>query len=449
MSANPLKPRLPQGFRDFLPATMLKRDYVMQTVKDVFHLFGFEPLQTPVLELRETLFGKYGEDAEQLIFEAKHGRSEKEPLAMRYDLTVPLARVVAQYENEIKLPFKRYQMAPVWRGERPQRGRYREFYQCDADIVGVANMSADAELVSLLVMALRRLGLRQFIVKVNNRKLLTGMGQYSGVSDDQLPDLYRSIDKFDKIGAEGVEKELLERGMDAEVVSRMLKLIQAKDVGTRTLDNVEDVLGVNPIAKEALDELRQMAEHLDQLGVPQEFYEFDFTTVRGLGYYTGPICEAVFTGGGIGSIAGGGRYDDLIGMFRKQSLPTSGVSLGIERIIVLMDELNLYPASLSGTVVQAYVTVFGEETRGESTKLAALLRNAGIRTELYLDSGKPKLGKQFAHADGKGIPLVVIVGPEEVAQGVVKLKRLRDGLELTVARASLVEKARELLQEQA
>src|SRR5690349_15018457 len=187
-----IKPRLPKGFRDFLPQDMLRRDYVMNTVKEVFHLYGFEPLQTPVLELRETLFGKYGEDAEQLIYEAKHGRSEKDPMAMRYDLTVPLARVVAQYENEIKFPFKRYQISPVWRGERPQRGRYREFYQCDADIVGVANMSADAELISLAVMTLRRLGLTQFVVKINNRKLLTGMGQYSGVSDEQLPDLYRS-----------------------------------------------------------------------------------------------------------------------------------------------------------------------------------------------------------------------------------------------------------------
>ncbi|NJR12864.1 histidine--tRNA ligase family protein [bacterium] len=293
----------------------------------------------------------------------------------------------------------------------------------------------------------QRLGLTQFVVKINNRKLLTGMGQYSGVSDAQLPDLYRSIDKFDKIGAEGVEKELIEHGLAADAVSRMMALIQAKAEGTQTLDNVEDVLGTNSIAKEALDELRQMAEHLDKLGVPSQFYEFDFTTVRGLGYYTGPIFEAVFTGGGIGSIAGGGRYDDLIGLFRKQSLPTSGVSLGIERIIVLLDEMNLYPDTLSGTVVQAYVTVFGEETRGESMRLAALLRQAGIRTELSLEGGKPKLGKQFAHADGKGIPLVVIVGPDEMVQGLVKLKRLRDGFEITVARESLAEKARELLSE--
>lgn len=444
MSAS-IKPRLPKGFRDFLPETMLKRDYVINTIREVFHLYGFEPLQTPVLELRDTLFGKYGEDAEQLIFEAQHGRSDKDPLAMRYDLTVPLARVVAQYENDLKLPFKRYQISPVWRGERPQRGRYREFYQCDADIVGVANMSADAELISLLVAILQKLGFTAFTVKINNRKLLTGMGQYSGVPDEQLPDLYRSVDKFDKIGADGVKKELVERGISDESVGRMMALLQTHGTGLESLDNLEDVMARFPAAMEGIQELREMAAHMDNLGVSSEFYEFDFTTVRGLGYYTGPIFETILKGETIGSISGGGRYDKLIGMFRRESLPTTGVSLGIERIIDLMDDMKLYPAHISGTVVQALVTVFGDETLADSTRLAAELRNAGINTELYMEDGKFKLGKQFTHADKKRIPLVVTLGADEIAQGVVKIKRLADGTEISVNRAEAPAKIRELL----
>jgi histidyl-tRNA synthetase len=440
-----VKPRLPKGFRDFLPETMLKREYVINTVREVFQLYGFEPLQTPVLELRETLFGKYGEDAEQLIFEAQHGRSDKDPLAMRYDLTVPLARVVAQYENELKFPFKRYQIAPVWRGERPQRGRYREFYQCDADIVGVMGMAADAELISLTATVLRRLGFKDVIIKINNRKLLTGMGQYSGVPDEQLTDLYRSVDKYDKIGAEGVGKELTERGIAPEVIDRMMAVLQAKGEGTSGLDNIEDLMGGFPEALDGINELREMAAHMDALGVPPEFYEFDFTTVRGLGYYTGPIFETVFTGGGMGSISGGGRYDKLIGMFRRESLATTGVSLGIERIIDLMDELNLYPADLIGTVVQVLVTIFADETRTASTKLAAQLRDGNIRTELYMSEAKLKLGKQFEHADKKGIPVVAILGADEIAQGVVKFKRLKDGTEIIVPLSEAAAKARELL----
>ncbi|MEO8610893.1 MAG: histidine--tRNA ligase [Chloroflexota bacterium] len=437
-----IKPRLPKGMRDFLPGEMLKRDYVFGVVREVFHLYGFEPLQTPVLELKETLMGKYGEDAEKLIYHAQHPGG-KEEVALRYDLTVPLARVVALYENEIALPFKRYQLSPVWRAERPQRGRYREFYQCDADIVGVAGMNADAEILSLIVTALRRLGFGQFNVKINNRKLLTGMGQYSGVPDAQLGDLYRSVDKFDKIGADGVKAELIERGLPADSVARMMDLIQAKQPGIANLDYLDEVLGKIPAAAEGIRELRDLAGYLDDSGVPSEFYDFDFTMVRGLGYYTGPIFETIITEPNLGSVTGGGRYDDLIGLFRKQTLPTVGTSLGIERIIDLMDMLNLYPAHIGGTVIQVLVTVFNAETRTASTKLAAKLRQQGINTELYLeDKG---LGKQYQLADKKHIPLVATLGPDEVAQGVVKLKRLADSSEVTVGQDELAAKIQELL----
>ncbi len=437
-----IKPRLPKGMRDFLPADMLKRDYVFGIVREVFQTYGFEPLQTPVLELYETLMGKYGEDAEKLIFQAHHPEG-KEELALRYDLTVPLARVVAQYQNEISLPFRRYQISPVWRGERPQRGRYREFYQCDADIVGVGDMSADAELISMIVTALTRLGFRQFTVKINNRKLLTAIGQYSGVPDALLPELYRSIDKYDKIGADGVREELLKRGIGADVVDRMMPIVQAQMPGLERLDFLDQTLKGNAAAEEGLRELRQIADHLHDLNVSLQMYEFDLTMVRGLGYYTGPIFETAITEPNLGSVSGGGRYDQLIGMFRGESLPTTGTSLGIERIIDLMGLLNLYPANLGGTVVQTLVTVFDAATRPQATRLAADLRAAGVATELYLQD--KNVGKQMGYADKKGIPVVALLGPDEIAAGTVKFKRLKDGAEVTVPRAEAADRVRLLL----
>lgn len=442
MTQTRIQPRLPKGMRDFMPAEMIKREYVFGIVRDVFHLYGFEPLSTPVLELRETLMGKYGEDAEKLIFNAQHPGG-KEELALRYDLTVPLARVVGQHESEITLPFKRYQLAPVWRAERPQKGRYREFYQCDVDIVGVADMSADAEVLGVVVTALRRLGFPTFTVKINNRKLLTAMGQYSGVPDAQLGDLYRSVDKFDKIGADGVKAELVERGIDAAATDRMMALLVQADPGADKLGILEDVMGDIPAAREGIRELRDLAGHLNSAGVPSQFLDTDFTMVRGLGYYTGPIFETVVTEPQIGSLSGGGRYDGLIGLFRKDPLPTTGVSLGIERIIDVMDELNLYPAHIGGTVVQVLVTVFSPDLRPSATALTAQLRADGIRTELMLQD--KKLGQQFGVADKKGIPVVAVQGPDEAARGEVKLRRLRDGAEVIVSAAGIAEKVREML----
>ncbi len=421
---------------------MLRRNYVIDSIKEVFHLFGFEAIDTPILELRDTLFGKYGEEAEQLIFSAQHGRSSREPLAMRYDLTVPLARVVSQYESQLNLPFRRYHIAPVFRGERPQRGRYREFYQCDADIVGVAGVSADAEIVVMMHQILSRLGFPQFVIKINHRQLLVAMGEFSGVPSEQLPDLYRSVDKFDKIGVEGVRGELVERGIDKDAVSRMMELIQARESGVRSLDLVAKAIGGD---NQGIYELRELADLLADAGLPAENYDFDFTMVRGLGYYTGPIFETVISQPNLGSVTGGGRYDNLIGMFRRQSLPTTGTSFGIERIIDLMDELDLYPTQLGGTLVQVLVTVFNEETRRNSRKIADQLRESNINTELYLEARK--LGRQFSHADKKGIPIVAIAGPAEIESGLVKLRRLKDGAEVTVALAAVAEKTLELLQD--
>ena len=435
-----IAPRTPRGFRDFLPETMLRRNYVVDTITAVFHRFGFEPLDTPILELRETLFGKYGEDAEKLIFSAQHGRSSGDPLAMRYDLTVPLARVVAQYENQLSLPFKRYHIAPVFRGERPQRGRYREFYQCDADIVGVAGIAADAEIVAMMQRALDQLGFPQFSIKINHRKLLTAIGEFSGVPEAQLPELYRSVDKFDKIGAEGVEAELIEREISPEAVTRMMDLLQAHQPGAGSLDLIADAIGAGD---NGLDDLRELADLLRDYDVPDQHYDFDFTMARGLGYYTGPIFETVISEPNLGSITGGGRYDELIGMFRKRSLPTTGTSFGIERIIDLMDELDLYPARLGGTLAQVLVTVFSDDARRDSIKIANHLRAAGLNAELSFDSRR--LGRQFSYADKKGIPIVAVAGPDEIEAGTVKLRRLADGAEISVPRNRLGDGVAELL----
>jgi histidyl-tRNA synthetase len=439
-----IEARVPKGMRDFLPEEVLKRQYVFGVITDVFKTFGFEPIDTPVLEMEETLLGKYGADAEKLIFHAQHPGG-KEELALRYDLTVPLSRYVSMHENNLLLPFRRYHIAPVWRAERPQKGRYREFFQCDADIVGVAEMSADAEIVSLVTTALRRLGFADFSVKVNNRKILTGIGSYAGVPDAQLGDLYRSIDKLDKIGLDGVAKELRESGIEEAVISKMLALLERRNEGIAALGHLRETLNGIATAQEGITELEEMAAYMESMGVPAENVAIDFAMVRGLSYYTGPIFETVITKpDNLGSVTGGGRYDDLIGLFRKDSLPTTGTSLGLERIIDLMDLLDLYPPSLTGTVVQALVTVFGPETLSESLRLASELRRAGIRTEAYLQA-KKGIGKQVQYADRKGVQVVAFLGTDEIKSGVVKLKRLKDGVETVTPRATAAQALRDLL----
>lgn len=441
-----LQARTPRGMRDFLPAEMHKREFVMHMVRDVFESFGFEPIYTPVMELHSTLMGKYGEDAEQLIYHARHSEG-KEELALRYDLTVPLSRFFAEHESDLPLPFRRYHIAPVWRGERPGRGRYREFFQCDADIVGIRTMNADAECVSLVYAVLSRLGFEDFTIKINSRKLLTGIGIYAGVADSQLGNLYRSIDKADKIGLDGVGEDLRKHGIEDAAVKRMVDLLgtQADHKDALLLRLREQLAGID-VALEGLRELDELADYLSAFAVPDERTMIDMTMVRGLGYYTGPIFETIITKPeDLGSVQGGGRYDDLIGMFRSQSLPTTGISLGIERIIDLMEQLDLYPPSLSRTAVQVLVAVFNQETETETLRLASELRQAGIRTEAYLDSRK-NLGKQIGYADAKGVPLVVILGPEEIQQETVKLKVLAAGTEITLPRAELAGKVRELLE---
>ncbi len=425
-----IQARVPRGMRDILPQKMILRQYVIGEVERVFQRFGFEPLQTPALELRETLMGKYGPDAEKLIYDARH-REGKEDLSLRYDLTVPLTRIMATYPDLVK-PFKRYQIAPVWRAERPQKGRYREFYQCDADIVGTASMLADAEIVTMIYSVLTQLGFKAFVTKINNRKILTGLGQYAGVPPDLLGGLYRSIDKLEKIGPDGVRQEMKDNQIPPAVIDKMMALIL---LPANAFGELREQLGDIPIAREGIDELEQLATFLGEANVPRENYQFDFSMVRGLAYYTGPIYETVVTEPKIGSLSGGGRYDELMGLFSNQSLPMTGTSFGIERVIDVMEELSMFPPNVGKTVTQVYVTVFNRDLLGASIRMANALRGQGINTEFALEA--EGLGKQLKYAAARSIPFAVILGPDEVAAGKATLRDLGSGEQTLVAQSEI------------
>lgn len=419
--------RVPRGMRDILPEQMVRRQYVINVIREVFEEFGFEPLQTPVMELTETLMGKYGSEAEKLIYTARH-RGGREDLSLRYDLSVPLCRVVAMYPDLPK-PFKRYQIAPVWRAERPQKGRYREFFQCDADTVGSASMLADAETINLIYEILTRLGFTKFMVNVNNRKILNGIGQFSGVPDELLSGLYRSIDKLDKIGLDGVKQELRDNEIPANVIEKLLDLLQIEGENRTVLAALRDRLKDSPEALEGIAEMDEIIQHLETVGISDEFYKVKFAMVRGLEYYTGPIYETTVEDMP-GSITGGGRFDNLVGMFMEHSYPATGTTIGIERIIDVMEQRGMYPPNVGQTTAQALVTIFDENLVDESLKIANMLRKAGIKTALYFENDK--LGNQIKYANRKGIPFVVIAGPDEVRSDQVTIRNLKLSEEQTV-----------------
>ncbi|HZQ10792.1 MAG TPA: histidine--tRNA ligase, partial [Anaerolineae bacterium] len=393
---------------------------VVRVIERVFERFGFEPLQTPALELAQTLMGKYGPDAEKLIYEARH-REGKEELALRYDLSVPLSRVVAMNPDLVK-PFKRYQIAPVWRAERPQKGRYREFYQCDADIVGTSSMLADAEIITMIFTILSELGFREYVTKLNNRKVLTALGEYSDVPPALLGGLYRAIDKLDKIGREGVREEMVKNEIPAASVAKILDLIA---LPADDLAAWREQLRDYPTGVAGIQELEQVLKYAREMGVNPARLQVDLTMVRGLEYYTGPIFETVVTEPKIGSLTGGGRYDGLIGLFSKNSLPATGTTVGIERIIDVMEELQMFPSDLGKTVTQVLVTVFDEARRAASLQIAMKLRAAGINAEVWYDLDG--LGRQMKYAAAKGIPFSVILGPDEAAANLVTLRDMTTG----------------------
>ena len=440
MAAPFIKPRVPRGMRDILPEQMIRRQYVIDVIRGVFEEFGFEPLQTPALELSEVLTGKYGPDAEKLIYQAGHVGG-KEDISLRYDLSVPLCRVIAMHP-QLPKPFKRYQIDPVWRAERPQKGRYRQFFQCDADTVGTESMLADAENVNLIYQVLNRLGFKQFEINISNRKLITGIGQFAGVPEAQLGGLYRSIDKLDKIGLSGVRAELSENQIPEPVIEKLLMLLQIEGDAETVLNALSEQLGDSEVANEGIVELEELSGYLTTLGVPEEFYRINISMVRGLEYYTGPIYETVVEEPKIGSITGGGRYDELIGSFSRQSYPATGTSFGIERIIDVMEEFDMFPSAVGKTVTQVLVTVFDADLAQASLKLATLLRSSGIRTEVYC---RPtRISTQMKYADSKGIPYAVILGSDEVESGTVAVRDLASREQQVVPREELVTHIQEL-----
>jgi len=454
-----IKPTLPKGTRDFLPAQMLKREKVLNLIKSVFEKFGYDPLETPAFENLEVLSGKYGEEGERLIFKIlKRGEELKEALkqkgaseeagqtlsdlALRYDLTVPLCRVIAMYPNEIKLPFKRYQIQPVWRADRPQKGRYREFYQCDVDIVGSSSMLADFEILQITNEILTRLGFDRFLIKINNRKILSGIVEYCGIGPERGNEISIILDKLEKIGKEGVKKELKEKKIPEKVIDKLLPVLEIQGNYKQILEKLESYLKNSEIGTRGINETEELFSYLEKSKITKENYKLDLFLARGLEYYTGPIFESVVEKPPIGSLTGGGRYDKLIGIFLGRDIPATGTTIGVERIIDAMTELSLLPEVKTKTEV--LVTIFNPETKANSLQIAEKLRQSGFKTEIYFGE-KDGLRDQIGYANSKGIPLVIIIGPEEIKQNKIVIKNLKSGTQESISAEELMEKARKNL----
>ncbi len=446
-----------RGMRDFLPADVRKREYVIGVIKEVYERYGFEPLETPAVENIETLMGKYGEEGNQLIFKIlKRGEHEKTgaaDLALRYDLTVPLARVVAQYQNELPRFFKRYQIQPVWRADRPARGRFREFYQCDVDVLGSRSMVVEAELIAAASDALEALGFKDFVIRVNHRQVLAGILDQAGVAPDKQSDALIALDKMDKAGVEGVAGELNARGIIGEAAVKLMRFFEGlagaeraagfaelgepgsegAAINTDVLGRLVEFIGAHESGSKGVDELRQILQFAKAGGLDRRI-KLDPTLARGLSYYTGAIIE-INVADLAGSLGGGGRYDNLVGMFLGKDIPACGFSLGLERIIVVMTEREMFPAGLVSSPADVMVTIWNEESFGESLALATELRGQGLRVDLYPEADK--MGKQFKYASARGIPFVAIAGDDERARGEVAIKDMKSGEQRSVKRAEV------------
>ncbi len=430
--ASPISPRTLKGFRDYLPQDMIGRRAMIRTIEAAFNRHGFAPLDTPALEYAEILTGKYGDEGDKLLYRfTDHGERE---VALRYDLTVPLARVFAQHKGALPLPFRRYQIAPVWRADKPQRGRFREFMQCDVDIVGAAGPMADAEVLGTGLAVLSDLGVRGARIHLNHRALLTALLDHAGVAGDhgQLLAL-RAIDKWDKIGEAGVRKELAGGvGLDAAAIDRLMTVFSTTGADSvATLDALEALVGAN----EGTVRLREVLALLDAAG-HGDGVQIDPTIARGLDYYTGVIYETRLTDpkvASMGAVMSGGRYDGLIGMFGKDAVPAVGISLGLDRLLAALRELGLVDDANHGA--EAFVTVFNADGRVEAMRVATELRAAGVSAEVSTIEGK--LAKQFKRADRRGCRLVLVVGPDDAAAGTVVVKDLTRGAQTIAARAEL------------
>lgn len=432
-----------RGMRDFLPADVRKRNYVIGIIKEVYESYGFEPLETPSVENLETLMGKYGEEGNQLIFrilkrgeklDLENAKSENDlsDLALRYDLTVPLARVVANHKNELPKFFKRYQIQPVWRADRPARGRFREFYQCDVDAIGSESMLIEAQLISAATEILQGLGFADFVIRINHREVLRAILDATGITAENHSEALVAIDKLDKIGRDGVVKEFSAReiGGGERVIELFSKLGDGGNLSD--IEILREYIGEHKTGLAGLADLEQI---LALAGSP--LVKIDASLARGLSYYTGAIIE-VNVHDLPGSLAGGGRYDGLIGMFGKEQIPACGISLGLERILVVMDERGMFPPEIAeSTAADVMVTVFSEDTAGESLALASELRAAGLRVTLYPQADK--FAKQMKYADTIRVPFVCVLGENEIADGTVTIKNMQTGEQIRCARSSVFE----------
>jgi histidyl-tRNA synthetase len=431
------KPQNIKGMRDHLPQAMILRQHIINTLIGVFERYGFEPLHTPIVEYATTLEGKIGDD-EKLIYRFETHGGDK--VALRYDHTVPLARVAAQYQGQLVFPWRRYAIGQAYRGERPGRGRYRELWQADVDIVGATSPIADAEIIAVMSEGLARLGFTGATMLLNHRQILGGIARVSGLEEEAAGGVYRAIDKLDKIGPDGVREELLKSGVAEPAADRILDMVLLRGTAGDVLEELSGRLERDERAQDALENLREIISHLPVLGIPPERYTVAPRLARGLSYYTGAVFEAVIESPPMGSLFGGGRYDELIGKFAGHSLPTVGASFGIERLHDLMEELKLGPGAR--TVSEVFVTLFSAEYTGASLALARELRGAGLKVETALEP-RDKLGKQFKYADRKGIPYALVLGPDELARGEVVVKDLRSGDQRAVARSAVVIALRE------
>ncbi len=438
-----ITPRTFKGTRDLLPDDMRLRERIISSMKSVFTRYGFAPLETPAVEFLEILSGKYGDEADKLLYPLAY-KGGKE-LALRYDLTVPLARVIAMNPHLPK-PFKRYQIQPVWRADNPQlkRGRYREFYQCDVDTVGSEEILADAEIIALMADVFDELTIGQFLIRINSRKILKGLITGSGFGEDAEQEVCRSIDKLDKEGIGSVEKELIQKGFTQEYVKNIISIMKKRKSGDAGLDSVRASVPASKILEEGISEMSALLSALNDMGVAGSKTEFDFSLARGLDYYTGPIYEVILPERPeIGSVAGGGRYDDLVGLFLKESIPATGTSFGLDRIHAVLHDSS--SGKVPGTDFDFLVCNFGETLQGDCLRLVRKLRTAGARSEMYFRPDKMK--KQFGYADKKRIPYVVIYGEDEKKTETVTIKNMKTGNHSSIAMRRLDAEVKKRLKE--
>ena len=419
------KPGIPKGTRDFGPIEMARRNYIFSTIRSVFALYGFQQIETPSMENMSTLMGKYGEEGDKLLFRIQNsGEKANEPAekGLRYDLTVPFARYVVQHKEELTFPFRRYQIQPVWRADRPQKGRYREFYQCDVDVIGTRSLTCELELIEIVKEVYRRFGFRVSL-HINNRKILAGIAEVIG-EPEKMMDITVAIDKLDKIGIDNVNKELAERGLSNDAINKLQPILHLNGSNEQKLDQLSVILADSEIGLKGVEELRTIFGLVESESESESFkLELDLCLARGLNYYTGAIFEVKALDVEMGSITGGGRYDNLTGIFGLPDVSGVGISFGADRIYDVLNELNLYPDTLEQTRI--LFATFGEEEQLYALQWAAALREKGIPTEVYPEPTKMK--KQMAYADSKHIPFVAIVGGDEMSNHTVMLKNMTTG----------------------